>query len=273
MLPVSRHTRPSATQADDNNSNEQSGSPTSSNQQYCTATRPGIGSDGTRLNPVRPSQSDSTSSRQRPLRLPNSIGAQALASQVPSVTQPETSERSQQIALDNYFMQRIAPNKIYFSPELLYWVSEAPINELEARHEAAISIENAYQNNDVDVKLENLSLTSLPDCIGELKNDCTLYLKGNLLNDLPPLPVSMNIVVNNSYGATLNFNRRRAIDNGENEASRINPNVLTRSNTLFVENLAEWALDCAPDQQRRWLLAAHKILTANKKKTSTLRKH
>lgn len=71
---------------------------------------------------------------------------------------------------------------------LTRWERSAPAGEGYARQEAAARILHAFQREQKTLALENLGLTSLPDCLDKLHCIESLNLDNNVLSVLPALP-------------------------------------------------------------------------------------
>jgi len=263
MQPVQRNTRSSVHQAEDQNLSDQASS--SSNTRAANES------------PICNRVNNSQVAREWVARSGLELGPRAHASTVGSSRatrasfnavceiQSPIATKDRQILLDNYFSQLIAPATVYFSPHLMQWVSEAPIGELTARHEAAEEIENIYQRQYESLGLVDLNLTSLPDCMFELTNVKKLYLRGNLLNELPKLSPSITMVSEESN----DLPRRNTVNNICVTTSDLRN--LVPADIQFVENLAQWALIGTSIEQQQRLIVAHRIINAYEKNAPTLR--
>lgn len=80
---------------------------------------------------------------------------------------------------------------ILFSTNLATWVSAAPDAEKASRAIAADKIRYAARAQVATLNLDNLRLTSLPDCLYGLRPLKVLQLRANALTSLPMLPPAL----------------------------------------------------------------------------------
>ena len=86
--------------------------------------------------------------------------------------------------------------------ELDAWIDQAPEGEKNARSTAKKNIMMCYQNQNAYLDLDELGLSTLPECINSLQHIETLHCRGNKLTDLPEsigqMPKLNHIALNNN---------------------------------------------------------------------------
>ena len=83
---------------------------------------------------------------------------------------------------------RTLPHSVVFNRRLTQWVQSGPAWEEVTRWEVLGRILNAYRTQTPQLSLNNLQLTSLPDCLHDLHSLEELNLESNVLTDIPRLP-------------------------------------------------------------------------------------
>lgn len=74
---------------------------------------------------------------------------------------------------------------VQMSISLDKWIATKPKENYEDRQEAKKRILKCYWNNNTNLYLQNLNLTTLPDCIGNLSNLTYMTVRYNRLSSLP----------------------------------------------------------------------------------------
>lgn len=79
-----------------------------------------------------------------------------------------------------------------FNKALDTWIAQGPEAEKPARQKAKKQIMHCYNMNSSTLNLNELALSSLPDCMNELSSVNSLFCNGNNLTDLPKTVADMS---------------------------------------------------------------------------------